>query len=101
MKGNTELSQFVKQLKRDLTLAQERDSEPMLALEEVELEVGFVIDGSGKTKPKLFVVDTEADTEALQIHKVRLRFMPVSAGKKKKQKRKNAPGSGPESDYFE
>ena len=101
MKGNTELSQFVKQLKRELIAAQEKDSDPSFKLDEVELEVSFVIDGSGKAKPKLLVVDNLADTKALQVHKARLRFTPLPSGKKKKEKRKHSFGIGNESDYFE
>jgi hypothetical protein len=100
MKGSIELSQFVSQLKKELISAQEKAAEPSFALKEVELEVAFVVDGSGKAKPKLLVVDAEAETEALQIHRVKLRFMPASLGKKK-EKRKNSPASGTEPDYFE
>ena len=53
MKGNLELYQFVKQMKRELIAAQEKDSGPSFVLEGVELEVSFVIDGSSKSKSKI------------------------------------------------
>ncbi len=101
MKGNIELNPFVKQLKNVLIAAQEKDSESSFALEEVELAVAFVVDVSAKAKTKLFVVDSEAQTGGLQIHKVRLRFAPSTFGKKKKEKRKNSLVTSTASDYFE
>ncbi len=101
MKGNIELNPFVKQVKKELIAAQEKDSESSFALEEVELEVAFVVDVSAKAKTKLFVVDSEAQAGDLQIHRVRLRFTPPTSGKKKKEKRKNSLATSTASDSVE
>ncbi len=60
-----------------------------------------MVDVSAKAKTKLFVVDSEAQTGDLQIHKVRFRFAPSTFGKKKKEKRKNSLVTSTASDYFE
>ncbi len=101
MKGNIELDPFVKQLKKELIAAQEKDLESSFALEQIELEVAFVVDVSSKAKTRLFVVDGETEVENHQVHKARLRFVPSTSGKKTKEKRKNALVNTSESDYFD
>lgn len=99
MKGKISLREFIKDVKQDLKLAIDKD-DPFFFLDEVELEVAFVLDAEAKAGAKFIVVDVGGRTKATQTHKVKIKLTPFTeeedriisrgkaSGKKAKTKRK-------------
>ena len=77
MKGNISLGAFIKDVKDELVRAQEGVGDPFYELKEVNLEVSFGLDASGKGGARLFVVELGAETKASQTHKVILKLEPI------------------------
>lgn len=77
MKNRIELGDFIHQVKQELVNAQRNDDKPFYTLEEVELEVSFVLGTSGRAKGSIFVVDIEGTANSTQTHKIKLRLKPI------------------------
>lgn len=77
MKGKIELGQFIQEVKSDLQKGYDRDDDLFFSLENVTLEVSFVLEASGGGKGKLLVVDLEAAAKGTQAHKVTLDLKPL------------------------
>ena len=75
MKGRMSLVSFIEEVK--LELLQESKTEPFFELDEVTLEVSFVLDATAKAGVKLYVVDVGGETKAQQTHKVSLKLFPL------------------------
>ncbi len=79
MKGNISIGDFIHQVKQELVAAQTRDSrEAFYALEEVTLEISFVLDTTGKAGFNLHVVELGKEFKAQQTHKVTLKLVPLA-----------------------
>ena len=79
MKGKISLSEFIKDVKEDLKKAVDED-DPFFFLDEVELEVAFVLDAKAKAGGKFIVVDVGGETKASQTHKVKIKLTPFVEG---------------------
>jgi len=77
MKGKISLGDFIKDVKQELIEAQDTSGDPFYELEEVRLEVSFVLDTSARAGGKLFVVELGGETKAQQTHKVSLTLRPL------------------------
>ncbi len=77
MKGKISLGDFIKDVKKELIEAQDTSGDPFYELEEVRLEVSFVLDASAKAGGKLLVVELGGETKAQQTHKVSLTLRPL------------------------
>lgn len=75
MKGNISLKEFIDDVKKELMEASESDS-PFFTMDEVELEVSFGLNAKGKAGGKFVVFELGAETNASQMHKVKLRLTP-------------------------
>lgn len=75
MKGKISLTDFIKEVKAEL-LAAVDDAEPFFELGEVELEVSFALDISGKAGVKLYVAELGGETKGSQVHKVKIKLSP-------------------------
>jgi hypothetical protein len=69
------LVDFIKEVKSELRAAVDND-DPFFEMGEVELEVTFALDISGKAGIKLIVAELGGETKATQTHKVRLKLHP-------------------------
>ncbi|ETD36996.1 hypothetical protein U724_15815 [Pseudomonas chlororaphis subsp. aurantiaca PB-St2] len=69
------LVDFIKEVKSELRAAVDND-DPFFEMGEVELEVTFALDISGKTGVKLVVAELGGETKATQTHKVKLKLHP-------------------------
>ena len=72
---NISLKDFIKEVKEDLKSAID-EKEPFFVMEEVELEVSFVLNTEGSASAKLVVVDIGGQTKASQMHKVKIKLSP-------------------------
>ena len=77
MKGKISLGEFIKDVKKELMEAQDTSGDPFFELDEVRLEVSFVLDTAAKAGGKLLVVELGAETKAQQTHKVSLTLRPL------------------------
>jgi len=77
MKGKIRLGEFIEDVKKELIEAQDTTGAPFLELEEVQLEVCFVLDASAKAGGKLFVVEIGGEAKTQQTHKVSLTLRPL------------------------
>jgi len=77
MKAQISLGDFIKDVKKELIEAQDTSGDPFFELEEVHLEVSFVLDTSAKAGGKLLVVELGGETKAQQTHKVSLTLRPL------------------------
>lgn len=75
MKGKISLVDFIKEVKSELRAAVDNES-PFFEMGEVELEVTFSLDISGKAGVKLIVAELGGSTKASQTHKVKLKLHP-------------------------
>ncbi|EHA1127675.1 trypco2 family protein [Vibrio diabolicus] len=75
MKGNISLKEFIDDVKKELMEASESDS-PFFTMDEVELEVSFGLNAKGKAGGKFVVFELGAETNASQMHKVKLKLTP-------------------------
>ncbi|MGL6361881.1 trypco2 family protein [Aeromonas veronii] len=75
MKGNISLKDFIDDVKKELMDASESDP-PFFTMDEVELEVSFGINAKGKAGAKFVVFELGAETNASQMHKVKLKLTP-------------------------
>ena len=78
MKGNISLKQFIQEVKQELIDAQD-SSNPFYELHEVQLEVSFTLELEGGGKAKFVVVEVGAKTNASQLHRVTIKFIPLGA----------------------
>ncbi len=74
-KGKISIKDFIKDVKNELLLSVD-DVNPFFTLEEVELEVAFVLDAKAKASAKFLVVDIEGEAKATQTHRVKLKLTP-------------------------
>ncbi|WP_095185693.1 trypco2 family protein [Pseudomonas sp. Irchel 3H9] len=88
MKGDISLSTFIGEVKKEL-LASVDDANPFFDIGEVELEVSFTLEGSGKAGFKFVVVNADVSTKAAQTHKVKVKLTPFLV-------REAPPGGTPE-----
>jgi hypothetical protein len=72
-----ELGTFIHQVKRELIEAQCKNETPFYELEEVELEMDFVIDTSVEAKGKLFIVDVGGQISKTKSHRIKLKLRPI------------------------
>lgn len=75
MKGKISLVDFIKEVKSELRAAVDND-DPFFEMGDVELEVTFALDISGKAGIKLIVAELGGETKATQTHKIRLKLHP-------------------------
>lgn len=75
MKGKISLVDFIKEVKSELRAAVDND-DPFFEMGEVELEVTFALDISGKAGVKLVVAELGGETKATQTHKVKITLHP-------------------------
>ena len=72
-----DLGTFIHQVKRELIEAQRNDEVPFYSLEEVELEMDFIIDTSAEAKGKLFIVDVGGQVSKTKSHRIKLKLKPI------------------------
>ena len=78
MKGNISLGDFIRGVKAELVqAANDRKDDPFFALTDVELEASFSLEAEGEVGFK-FVVAAKGATTASQVHKVTMKFKPIS-----------------------
>ncbi|MGR3885887.1 trypco2 family protein [Pseudomonas sp. 1152_12] len=75
MKGKISLVDFIKEVKNELRAAVDND-DPFFEMGDVELEVTFALDISGKAGVKLVVAELGGETKATQTHKVKITLHP-------------------------
>ncbi len=75
MKGNISISDFINDVKKELTQSQKENA--FFNLKEVNLEITFILDASADTKGNLFVVEAGGEMNASQTHKVTLKLDPT------------------------
>lgn len=76
MKGNISIGDFIRQVKSELQEAQSQPRDAFFELEDVTLEISFVLDIEGGAKMNLYVVEIGGKSKAAQTHKVTLKFKP-------------------------
>jgi len=77
MKGNISIGDFIHQVKSELMDAQTATEDPFYRLEDVTLEVSFVLEAAGKAGFNLYVVELGGESKAAQTHKVTLKLRPI------------------------
>lgn len=75
MKGHISLKDFIKSVKEDLKSALDTKN-PFFHMDEVELEVSFILDAEAQAGARFLVVDIGGKTKASQCHKVRMKLIP-------------------------
>lgn len=92
MKGKISLGYFIQEVKKELVDAQDISGKPFYELENVELEVAFTLEVSGKGKVNFVVFDVAGETSGTQIHKVKLSFKPIPLDEGDPSKQKQVQG---------
>jgi hypothetical protein len=71
------LPAFIHQVKLDLIEAEQNPGIPYFHLQEVNLEVSFVVDATAKGGLKIFVLEAGAETSTQLAHKVSIKLTPI------------------------
>ena len=60
MEGKISIGDFIYQVKKELKEAQDKSGDPFYQLEEVNLEISFVLEAKGDSKMNFYVVELGA-----------------------------------------
>ncbi len=71
------LAEFLQTVRAELLKARDEAKEPILKLEDVELELSFVVTGTAKGGVNFWVVDLGGNYSKQQVHTVRLKLAPL------------------------
>ncbi|EGQ9313369.1 hypothetical protein F7U73_21010 [Vibrio vulnificus] len=83
IKGNISLKDFIEEVKSELKSAVDEET-PFFLMEEVELEVSFMLDAKAQGSAKLVVLDVGGNVQASQVHRVKLKLTPIHDPSKSK-----------------
>ncbi len=100
MKGKTKIGDFIHQVKKELVAAQDASGQPFYELNEVQLEVSFVLEATGEAGFSLYVVEFGGQTKAAQTHKVTLKLKPLVTSSRKQGRSSSTTGGGAAVDDF-
>ncbi len=89
IKGNISLKDFIEEVKSELKSAVDEET-PFFLMEEVELEVSFMLDAKAQGSAKLVVLDVGGNVQASQVHRVKLKLTPIHDPSKFKASSKRA-----------
>lgn len=78
MEGKISIGDFIYQVKKELKEAQDKSGDPFYQLEEVNLEISFVLEAKGDSKMNFYVVELGGGATATQTHKVSLKLVPLN-----------------------